>query len=227
MMAMSKGTSKKIKGGQGLFITFEGSEGCGKSTQILRLARRLRKTGRKVISTREPGGTPVGERIRHLLKFSKSNGAMVPEAELMLFSASRAQLVREKILPALRRGEIVLCDRFADSTVVYQGVARKLDSSFINRLNDFVLGGRKPDLTLVLDLDVATGLARARRKTKTTDRMEAQRRSFYEAVRRGFRGLATDEPKRVKVIDASVSLPVVSETIWKLVEPRLKSYLTS
>jgi dTMP kinase len=196
-------------------VTFEGSEGCGKSTQIRRLASRLQKRGRSVLVTREPGGTPVGERIRHLLKFSKSNGGMVSEAELMLFSASRAQLVREKILPALSKGKIVLCDRFADSTTVYQGVARKLDPSFIARLNDFITAGRKPDLTFILDLDVTTGLKRARKKTKTVDRMEAQCRSFYEAVRRGFRALAKREPRRVKVVDATQSVEQVEETIWK------------
>ncbi len=205
----------------GLLITFEGSEGCGKSTHIRRLAARLRRLGRKVLVTREPGGTPVGERIRHLLKFSKSNGDMVPETELMLFSASRAQLVREKILPALARGEIVLCDRFADSTTVYQGVARRLEPAFIARLNHFIIAGRKPDLTLVLDLDAATGLARARKKTKTTDRMESQRRSFYEAVRRGFRDLACREPKRVKLLDVSNPISEVAKNIWSHVRTQV------
>jgi len=199
---------------RGLFITFEGSEGCGKSTHIRRLAARLRRMGCHVLVTREPGGTPVGERIRHLLKFSKSNGGMVAEAELMLFSASRAQLAREKILPALARGKIVLCDRFADSTTVYQGAARGLDPAFVARLNQFVIAGRKPDLTLVMDVDVRTGLARARKKTKTADRMESQRMSFYRAIRQGFCRLAKKEPGRVKLIDATTPIPEVAENIW-------------
>ncbi len=207
---------------RGLLITFEGSEGCGKSTQIQILARRLRRAGHTVHVTREPGGTPVGERIRHLLKFSKSNGGMVHEAELMLFSASRAQLVREIILPALKRGEIILSDRFADSTTVYQGVARKLDPAFVARLNDFIIAGRRPDLTLVLDLDAATGLARARKKTRTRDRMEAQKRSFYEAVRRGFVALARREPKRVRVIDGTETVAEVSARILAHVGSILK-----
>ncbi|MBI4028696.1 MAG: dTMP kinase [Verrucomicrobia bacterium] len=200
---------------KGLLISFEGSEGCGKSTQIGRLAARLRRLGCIVHATREPGGTPVGERIRHLLKFSKTNGKMVAEAELLLFSASRSQLVREKILPALSRGEIVLCDRFVDSTTVYQGMARRLDHAFIARLNRFVIAGREPDLTLVLDLDVRAGLSRARKKTKTADRMEAQRLSFYQAVRRGFSALARKNPRRVKLIDSSRSIHDVAGDIWR------------
>jgi dTMP kinase len=206
----------------GLLITFEGSEGCGKSTQILRLAGFLRKKGYQVIKTREPGGTPVGERIRHLLKFSKSNGGMVSEAELLLFSASRAQLVREIILPALSKGKIVVCDRYVDSTTVYQGAARKLNSNFISKVNQFVIAGCKPNLTIVLDQRIEVGLARARKKTKSQDRMESQRRSFYEAVRKGFKSLARKESRRVKVIDASQSIEKVSDEIWKHVSKILK-----
>jgi dTMP kinase len=217
---------KRPRHPSGLFITFEGSDGCGKSTQIRRLAAHLRRLGHRVMVTREPGGTPVGERIRHLLKFSKSGHAMTPEAELLLFSASRAQLVREKILPALALGEVVLCDRFADSTTVYQGVGRKLDAACVAHLNDFAIAARKPDLTLVLDLDVATGLARAQRKTRTRDRMESQRRSFYQAVRRGFQALARREPRRVKLIDASRSVDEVAHAIWHIVKPRISERRT-
>lgn len=213
--------SKPNKSFRGLLITFEGSEGCGKSTQIKRLAHRLRRLGYQTSTVREPGGTMIGERIRHLLKFSKWNGRMAPETELMLFSASRAQLVREKILPALERGDIILCDRFADSTTIYQGVARKLNRPFIHKLNTFIIAGRKPDLTLVLDLDIATGLIRARQKTKTVDRMEAQTRSFYKSVRQGFRHLAQNEPRRVKLIDASKSVREISEVVWQFVQKLL------
>jgi len=219
-----KSKSKFYPSNRGLFITFEGSEGCGKSTQIRRLATRLHRLGYKVIVTREPGGTLIGERIRHLLKFSKFNHRMVPETELLLFSASRAQLVREKILPALQRGDIVLCDRFVDSTTVYQGVARRLDLSLIIQLNKFVIAERKPDLTLILDLDPEQGLARARKKTKIVDRMEMQHRSFYQTVRRGFRNLSRYEPQRIKFIDASVPMKEASETIWKQVQSKLLKY---
>jgi dTMP kinase len=207
---------------RGLFITFEGSEGCGKSTQIRRLAAFLRKKGHHVFMTREPGGTPVGERVRHLLKFSKSNGGMVPEAELLLFSASRAQLVREKILPALEEGKIVLCDRFVDSTTVYQGVARKLDRNFISKLNRFATDRCRPNLTIVLDQKVEVGLSRARKKTKSRDRMESQQRSFYEAVRKGFHTLARKEPRRVKLIDSTPPIQEVSKEISNLVSRLLK-----
>jgi dTMP kinase len=212
---------KKHRSKHGLFITFEGSEGCGKSTQIKRLAHQLRRNGHRVFVTREPGGTPVSERIRHLLKFSKSSGNMTPEAELLLFSASRAQLVREKILPALSRGEIVLCDRFVDSTTVYQGVGRKLNLSVIQAVNEFAIANRKPDLTLVLDANVSTGLARAKKKTNSPDRMEAQKKSFYLSVQKGFRALAKKEPRRVKIIDATKSILEVSENVKDYVRPLL------
>ncbi len=214
-----------MKRKQGLFITFEGSEGCGKSTQIRLLGTRLKRLGYSVLVLREPGGTPIGESIRHLLQFSKSNARMTHQTELLLFSASRAQLVREKILPALARGDIVLCDRFVDSTTVYQGLGRKLDRTFIARLNTFATGGRVPDLTLVLDMDTRTGLARAQSRTRKRDRMEQQRRSFYETVRRGFRSLARMEPRRIKVIDASGNIEDVCDSISRQVSPLLKKRL--
>lgn len=137
---------------RGLFITFEGSEGCGKSTQIRLLAERLGQLGLPVNLTREPGGTPVGEEIRHLLQFSSANTAMTPEAELLLFTASRAQLVREMIEPALAKGVTIISDRFMDSTTVYQGVARAIDPAKVKAINEFAVGACRPDLTFVLDL---------------------------------------------------------------------------
>src|SRR2546430_6978381 len=134
----------------GLFITLEGTEGCGKSTQIARLAERLRGLGRKVTLVREPGGTPIGEEIRHTLKHSAANHAMTAEAELLLMNASRAQLVREVIRPALANGEIVLCDRFYDSTTAYQGHGRQLDLRLVKSIIDFAVGETRPDLTLLL-----------------------------------------------------------------------------
>ncbi|MDD2710286.1 MAG: dTMP kinase [Verrucomicrobiae bacterium] len=206
---------------RGMLVTFEGSDGAGKSTQIRRLQARLEKLGRRVMVTREPGGTALGERVRHLLKFDPAGRDMRDETELLLFSASRAQLVREKILPALARGEVVLCDRFVDSTTVYQGFARGLDAGFVERLNRFVTAGRLPDLTVVLDLDAAAGLARAKARTKKTDRMEAQRRSFYEKVRRGFKRLAKAEPRRIKVVSATGTEEEVGARVWKLAAKKM------
>jgi dTMP kinase len=189
--------------GKGLFITFEGSEGCGKSTQIGRLAARLRDAGREVVLLREPGGTPIGEKIRHLLQYDESAGAMTPEAELLLFAASRAQLVREVIRPAMERGAVVLCDRFLDSTTVYQGVARALDRRDVAAVNAFTVGGTLPDLTLLLDLDTAEGRRRAVSRKGPVDRMEQEGEEFYEAVMRGYLELAEASPGRFAVIDAS------------------------
>jgi dTMP kinase len=146
----------------GLFITFEGGEGCGKSTQIERLAERLRAEGRTVHQTREPGGTTLGEAIRNLLQHDEAGHGMCAESELLLFAAARAQIVRERILPALERAEIVLCDRFLDSTTVYQGVARDIDPIEVAAMNQFACGGLIPDLTLLIDLDPEIGLQRSR-----------------------------------------------------------------
>ncbi len=192
--------------GNGIFITFEGSEGCGKSTQIQRMADLLRRRGREVIVLREPGGTPIGEAIRHLLQHDENAGAMTPEAELLLFAASRAQLVREVIRPALQRGVVVLCDRFLDSTTVYQGVARALAQDAVAAINDFAVGGKEgtlPHLTLLLDLDVAEGRHRAAGRKEPLDRMEQEGAKFYEAVRRGYLELAREHPDRFLLIDAS------------------------
>jgi dTMP kinase len=201
----------------GLFITFEGGEGCGKSTQVARLAARLRALGKTVVTTREPGGTSIGEEIRHVLQYSKAGHAMVPETEVLLFSASRAQHVRELILPALARGEIVICDRFADSTTVYQGVARKLDAKSVARLNEFAIDGCRPHLTLLLDLDVRLGMERSQQRQMTFDRMQEQKLDFYERVRRGYRALAKREPNRIKIVDATPHPDEVENAVWQIV----------
>src|SRR3954465_7096690 len=145
---------------RGAFITFEGSEGCGKSTQVKRLSARLEQAGVPTLVTREPGGTAIGEKIRDLLQFAPESFAMMPETEVLLFEASRAQLVRETIQPALEQGTVVLCDRFFDSTTVYQGVARKLPPEIIETLNKFAVGNTQPDLTFILNIDVETARAR-------------------------------------------------------------------
>jgi len=153
--------------------------------------------------TREPGGTPIGETIRELLQFAPHNASMTPETELLLFEASRSQLVREIIKPALERGMCVIADRFFDSTTVYQGAARKLDRRMIDRFNEFAVGDCVPDITFVLDVDAATAAARMQHETRKADRMEQQPTEFYERVREGYRELATHEPKRIVLINGS------------------------
>ena len=206
----------------GLFITFEGSEGCGKSTQIRRMAEFLGSLGNEVVVLREPGATPIGESIRNLLQYDAAASAMTPEAELLLFAASRAQLVREIIRPALTRGAVVLCDRFLDSTTVYQGVARDLDSCEVSRINDFAVGGTLPDLTLLLDLDAAEGRRRAATRNGPADRMEQERESFYEAVRQGYLKLAAENAGRFAVIDASSDEERVESAIKKVLLERFQ-----
>ena len=199
--------------GKGIFISFEGSEGCGKSTQILRLAHRLQALGHEVVQLREPGGTRIGETIRHLLKHDANAAAMTPEAELLLFAASRAQLVREVIRPALDRGAVVLSDRFLDSTTVYQGVARCLDAVEVSAINEFAVGGTLPDLTFLLDLDAGEGRRRAAARSQEKDRMEQEGLEFYEAVRHGYLALAAAHPGRLAIIDASGTIEVVEAQI--------------
>ena len=205
----------------GLFISFEGTEGCGKSTQIARLAERLRAAGRSVRLVREPGGTPIGEEIRHTLKHSQQNHAMTPEAELLLMNASRAQLVREVIRPALAAGEIVLCDRFYDSTIAYQGYGRGLDLKLIRGVIDFAVGETRPNLTLLLEISSETSAARLGSRLKmepARDRFEEADAAFFERVAKGYRAIAAAEPGRVKAVDASGSVESVGAAIWKLVE---------
>lgn len=196
------------------FITFEGSEGCGKSTQLQLLAKRLTDSNVPFLITREPGGTPIGETIRELLQFAPQSAAMTPETEVLLFEASRAQLVREVIKPALKRGDCVIADRFFDSTTVYQGVARELDPKMVRELNAFAVGDCIPDITFILDVDLET--ARARMKgPRRPDRMEMQPDDFYEQVIDGYRKLAKSESKRVVLIDGRKSANEIETEIWK------------
>jgi dTMP kinase len=205
---------------KGRFITFEGTEGGGKSTQINLLAARLREGGFTVRTLREPGGTPIGEEIRHTLQHSAQNDAMTAEAELLLVNASRAQLVREIIHPALQAGEIVLCDRFYDSTVAYQGYGRGLDLETVRRVIDFAVGDTRPELTFLLHVPVATSEARRKtREAKQRDRMEELDREFFERVEAGFKALAAGEPNRVRIIDATRSIERVHDDIWSMVRP--------
>ena len=201
------------------FITFEGSEGSGKSTQADRLAARLQRCGVPHVLTREPGGTPIGESIRDLLQFAPHNSNMTPETELLLFEASRSQLAREVIKPALERGMCVIADRFSDSTTVYQGAARQLDREMIERVNAFAVADCVPDITFVLDVDAATAESRMSEPRKA-DRMEQQSAEFYERVREGYRELAASERKRIVMIDGSGDLDEIEKQIWETLSSR-------
>jgi len=214
----------------GLFITFEGTEGAGKTTQIVRLAGRLGELGHRTRVVREPGSTPIGEEIRHTLKESKANHGMTPETELLLMNAARAQLVREIIRPALTAGEIVLSDRFYDSTTAYQGFGRGLNLNFLKSVVDFAVGETKPNLTLFLQVPVHISEERMRSRQATLpfvrDRIEEADRAFFERVAKGFEAVVAAEPGRVRVLDASGTADEVSAAIWKLVEPLLPVKIT-
>ena len=202
----------------GLFITFEGGEGCGKSTQIAALKARLEAMGKTVVQTREPGGTPLGESVRNLLQHDDAGQGMSPEAELLLFAASRAQHVRELIAPAIAQGQIVLSDRFLDSTTVYQGVARAIDSKKVETINQFAIGDTTPDLTILIDLPPEIGLARVHaRSDGQLDRMENEAIEFFQAVRQGYLDLAKSEPKRFLVLDGSQTVEELETQIWQRV----------
>jgi len=201
----------------GFLLSFEGSEGCGKSTQIALLRTRLEAVGRSVVVLREPGGTELGESIRHLLQHAKEGASMTPETELLLFAASRAQLVREKIRPLLEVGTFVILDRFLDSTTVYQGIARGLPLESVRAINHFAIGGTLPQLTLVLDMDSTTAWQRIHQSGRELDRMESQPQSFFEKVRQGYLDVAQAEPARVKIIDASATPEVVHDSIWQII----------
>ncbi len=209
----------------GLFITLEGTEGGGKSTQIALLADRLRKLGHRPRLLREPGGTPIGEEIRHLLKHSESNRLMMPETELLLMNASRAQLVREVIQPALAAGEIVLSDRFHDSTTAYQGYGRQLDLALVRSVIGFAIGPLRPHLTLLLCVPTTVSEARRQARQASTagprDRFEEADRTFFERVERGFLHIAEAEPERVKLVDATRSIDAVHDDIWRHVAVQL------
>src|SRR6202162_730806 len=201
----------------GLFVTFEGGEACGKSTQVRRLVRRLEKRGRTVLAVHEPGFTEIGSAIRQLLLHAKAGGSMRSETELLLFAASRAQLIGEIIRPAIEKGSVVVSDRFYDSTTAYQGMGRGLDLTFIEALNEFVAGNCRPDRTFFLDLDVSVSRARQLRRVRPVghqDRMERLSDEFFEKVRRGYLQIARTEPDRVKIIDASGTEDQVEEAIW-------------
>lgn len=209
---------------RGKFITFEGGEGCGKSTQVRRLKTALERKGLTVLLTREPGGTPIAERIRRVLK-DEADDPPCDRTELLLFLAARAQLVRNVIRPALEAGTWVVSDRFSDSTLAYQGYGRGLPLEVIREANDFACEGLKPDRTILLDVDPETSRARMRGReaaTNTTaDRIERAGEDFHLRLRKGFLEMAAAEPGRIATIDASGTEDEVWEMVWKSLTPML------
>lgn len=211
---------------RGLFLSFEGSEGCGKSTQIAALRQELESSGHNVVVLREPGGTPLGEEIRHLLKHAASGEGMSPESELLLFSASRAQLVRQIIAPALATpGTVVLADRFVDSTTVYQGIARGIPADTIAAINRLATNGITPDATFLLDLDVSESRARLATRGETPDRLEREDDAFFQLVRNGYLELARSEPQRFHVLDATATPQSVQSAIRQHLSQRFHGLL--
>jgi dTMP kinase len=207
----------------GRLISFEGSEGSGKSTQIARLAAHFQKSHRDVVTTREPGGTEIGEQIRNIIVHNSKGDEMCAETELLLFAAARAQLVREVIAPALLRGAIVLSDRFLDSSTVYQGIGRNLAADPVNQINRFAVGNVMPDLTVVIDVPESVSLSRLKqRASDLPDRMERENVDFYKKVREGYLVLAKSMPERFIVVDGTKPEDTVEKKIWSEVQARLK-----
>jgi len=209
------------------FITLEGIEGCGKTTQLQRLARRLEVKGHKITVTREPGGCPIADQIRNIL-LDADNRAIVPMTELLLYAAARAQHVREVIAPVLEEGGIVLCDRFTDATIAYQGYGRKLDLDVINRLNELATAGIRPDMTILLDCEAETGLNRAISRINSTkgareERFELESLQFHNRVRDGYLELARQEPERFVLINAEAGISETEEAIAAAVLERIVS----
>ena len=205
---------------RGVFITFEGMDGSGKTTQMRRLAARLRAMGRAVLETAEPGGTPIGAKIRRIL-LDSANQELCPTAELLLYFASRAQNVDQWIMPALGRGEVVLADRFTDSSLVYQGCGRGLGAGNVMDLDRIACRGLKPDVTLLVDIDAETSLARAwaRNTAEPTaeTRMDEQSLEFHRRVWEAYHSLARSEPGRVKIVDGNVGIDEIERAVWRIV----------
>jgi len=211
---------------KGMFITFEGIEGSGKSTQIALLANHLTARGVRHVLTREPGGTSIGDQVRKIL-LDPANSSLDPAAELLLYAAGRAQHLREIILPALADGTNVLCDRFSDATLAYQGYGRGLDTEMVRSLDRIVTSGMRPDLTLLFDIEAASGIARARgrnnrRGLEAEARFENEELAFHERVRQGYLTLVAQEPDRIRVVDASSSPEAIQGQVRKIVDERLR-----
>lgn len=223
---MDIGGSRASCGGvteRGIFISFEGVDGCGKSTQIKELRRRLRSLGDRVVLTREPGGTVLGEDIRKLLQRAVEGPDMTDRAELLLFMASRAELVSQVLEPALKEGKCIIADRFLDSSTIYQGVARGLDPDIVARINRFAVGDCLPDVTFLMDLDPQQARARLQDRGQR-DRIESLPDTFFADVREGYLALAEQEPKRFVVIPATAKVGAISDTIWNVLTQRFNGF---
>ncbi len=209
----------------GRFITFEGIDGCGKTTQLRLLAGRLRECGLEVVETVEPGGTEIGGQIRQIL-LNPANGEMTPRAELLLYFASRAQNVEQVIRPALARGANVLCDRFTDSTLAYQGAGRGLDTEPILMLDKLACNGLRPDMTILIDLDVTKGrermLERNAKLGPGETRIDDEPAAFHARVRAGYHALAMREPQRIRVVNGAERIGAVAKLVWEQVEPLVR-----
>ncbi len=213
---MPRGKPSSTRLERGVFITFEGGEGSGKTTQASRLAKLLREEGHRVVETREPGGTPLAEGIREIILSSPAE-PMVPPCEALLILAGRSQHMARVIQPALNSGEVVICDRFSDSTFAYQGHARGLDLASLRPMDRFATGGVKPDLTVLIDVPVSIGLARRGRHEKRRDRLDMETQRFHEKVRSGYLDLAAKEPGRVKVVDGKPDPDIVATKVASVV----------
>lgn len=233
-MRAAAGGSSRVRAGRfgathfrlewNLFITFEGIDGSGKTTQMRLLAERLRAAGRTVVENVEPGGTPIGVQIRRILLDAK-NQELSPTAELLLYFASRAQAVDELVRPALAQGKIVLSDRWTDSTLVYQGCGRGLGADTVLALDRIACRGLRPDLTLIVDIDLETSLARARARNTATEssetRMDEQSLEFHRKVRDAYHALAARESERIRLVNGDASVETIAAGIWKLVSPHV------
>lgn len=205
---------------RGVFVTFEGPEGCGKTTQLKRLVDRLKERGCEVVESREPGGTAVGDLIRNLVQHDSAGEALSPLSEAFLFAAARTHHVDTVIRPAVERGAWVVCDRFGDCTAAYQGYGRGVDLDLIDELNARAMGDVVPDLTFLLDVDVAHGMRRVRKRIESgargLDRFEREDTAFHERVRQGYLALAERDPERIHVVDGGREAEVVAGDIWRL-----------
>jgi dTMP kinase len=211
---------------RGIFISFEGVDGCGKSTQIKELRRRMRSLGDKLVITREPGGTLLGEEIRKILQPTEDTHEITDRAELLLFAASRAQLVTDVLEPALDAGKHVIADRFLDSTAIYQGEARGLDRKTVDSINHFAVGTCMPDITFLMDIAPSDMRHRlASRKGFIPDRFEKLPESFFHDVRNGYLALAKSDPKRFVIIDAMQKITTIADSIWKTLTERYDGLL--
>lgn len=206
---------------QGKFITFEGIDGCGKSTQLALASKILAEKGYDVVVTREPGGTSISEKIREIL-LSPSNSEMVNECEILLYCAARAQHVREKIIPAVNSGKIVLCDRFQEATFGYQGYGRGIPLDILRTVNAYATGGLNPDLTFIFDLSVEMSVSRMAKINKAKDRLEQNGTDFFQRIRDGFLNQAKISPERIKLINAEQSIEQISAEVINLIQNHMK-----